>query len=428
MSVRAGDVWKPPRPRAAPPPLALRWNAAWTFGGQTIYAVCQWGVLAVLAKLGTPELVGAYALALAISAPAFQLSGLQLRALLVTDASRAVPFANYLGLRLATASAALLGVMALAAFTLDRGAALVVVLVALAKTIEAVSDIGYGLLQREERMDRIALAHVLRGGLMLLAFGGAFWLTASLPVALSALLGAWIVVLVGYERRQLYRFGASLRPRWSGPKARRLVGLGWPLGVVMLLISLDTNAPRYVIEAVLGSGELGLFAALAYVGMAGSLTANALGQAASARLSVLYAQGERASFRRLVGRLLGVVGGLGAAGVALAWLIGPTLLALLYTPEYAVRPVLFVGLMGVTVLGMLASVLGYAMTAARRFRAQVPVFGAALGVGFGVAVVAVPAYGLWGAVAALAASACVRLVGSALVLRFSLRSSPRSHA
>ena len=64
----------------APAERSLRLNASWTFGGNLVYAACQWGMLVALAKFGSPELVGRFALALAVTAPVYMLTNLQLRA------------------------------------------------------------------------------------------------------------------------------------------------------------------------------------------------------------------------------------------------------------------------------------------------------------------------------------------------------------
>ncbi len=48
-----------------PQPLSLRTNVAWTIAGNVIYAASQWGVLIVLARLGSQEAVGQFGLALA---------------------------------------------------------------------------------------------------------------------------------------------------------------------------------------------------------------------------------------------------------------------------------------------------------------------------------------------------------------------------
>src|SRR5262245_13252375 len=65
---------------------SLRTNFLWTLAGNVVYAGCQWGMLIVLAKLGTPAMVGEFSLGLAICAPIFMLSNLNLRGVQATDA------------------------------------------------------------------------------------------------------------------------------------------------------------------------------------------------------------------------------------------------------------------------------------------------------------------------------------------------------
>src|SRR5687767_4178506 len=73
---------------AAPAPRSLPVNFAWAITGQAAYAASQWGILIVLAKLGTPAMVGQFALGFAIAAPVFMFANLQLRAVIATDASQ----------------------------------------------------------------------------------------------------------------------------------------------------------------------------------------------------------------------------------------------------------------------------------------------------------------------------------------------------
>ena len=66
--------------------LSLRQNFKWNFVGNFVYGACQWGMLVVLAKLTSPEMVGRFALGLAITAPIVLLSQLQLHGVQETDA------------------------------------------------------------------------------------------------------------------------------------------------------------------------------------------------------------------------------------------------------------------------------------------------------------------------------------------------------
>jgi O-antigen/teichoic acid export membrane protein len=77
----------------------LRGDFFWTFLGNGIYAACQWAVLVLLAKTGSPELVGRYALAVAIATPVITFATFQLRSVQVTDIREQHSFGDYLGFR-----------------------------------------------------------------------------------------------------------------------------------------------------------------------------------------------------------------------------------------------------------------------------------------------------------------------------------------
>ncbi|HEY6943760.1 MAG TPA: hypothetical protein VI431_01370, partial [Candidatus Acidoferrum sp.] len=72
--------------------------------GNAIYAGGQFATLMLLAKLVRPEMVGQYALGLAVVYPAMMFTNLNLRAVLTSDIQQRTPFGYYLGLRLLTTS------------------------------------------------------------------------------------------------------------------------------------------------------------------------------------------------------------------------------------------------------------------------------------------------------------------------------------
>jgi len=134
---------------------SLRTNFAWTFAGNVLYAGCQWGMLSALAKLGSPSIVGLFTLGLAVSAPVFMFTNLQLRAVQATDVNVEHGFANYFTLRLLATLFGLMVIVALLPFVGASSAVRVVVLlVAISKCVECMSDVTAGLLQREEQLKR----------------------------------------------------------------------------------------------------------------------------------------------------------------------------------------------------------------------------------------------------------------------------------
>src|SRR5579871_2426223 len=75
---------------------SLRSNFSWMLAGNGIYAACQWGVLALFARLATPAVVGQYVLATAVTAPILAFFMLQIRMVQATDVRREYHFGHYL--------------------------------------------------------------------------------------------------------------------------------------------------------------------------------------------------------------------------------------------------------------------------------------------------------------------------------------------
>ncbi len=399
---------------------SLRSNFAWTFAGNALYAAGQWAILSLFAKLGSSEMLGQYALALAITSPVVMLSHLNLRAVLATDSGARYPFRDYLAVRLAVSAAGLAAIAAMAlAAAGSRAFAGTVLAVGAAQTAETVSDLYYGALQRRERMDRIAWSMMARAVISVAALGVALWSTRQiLPAAIALALGR-LAVLLAYDRPA----GQAGELRDSAGRRAQLAILrtALPLGVVLMLVSLNTNLPRYAIERHLGTRELGAFAAVASFLTAGNTVVNALGQAATARMAVYFAERDWLRLRRLVAQLLAIAVALGAAGVAGAALLGRTVLRLVYRPEYESHSGLLIGVMLAAIVTYLASMLGYVITSARAFDAQLPLFALVAAACAAAAWLLVPRFGLYGAPMALAIAAAVQIAGELLILGRAVR-------
>ena len=404
-------------------PLTLRRNFSWTFIGNAVYAACQWGMLVVLAKLGSPEMVGQFTLGLAVTAPVLMFTNLHLRVVQATDARKEYLFSDYLALRLSGTGLAL---VVIAVITLKAGyrweTSLVIFLLGLAKAFESISDVFYGLIQQHERMDRMAISLMIKGSLSLLLLGMGVYLSGSILWGVLGLVFAWALVLVGYDiRNGVLILNQMPEPGWNLATLKKLVWLSLPLGFVMMLISLNSNIPRYFIEKYLGERELGLFAALAYLMVAGGMVVSALGESASPRLAKYYAAGNSIAFHTLQIKLVAIAALLGGVGVLVAVVAGRQILTLLYGPEYAKHTDLFVWLMVAAGIGYISSFLGYGITAARYFRIQMPLFVLVTSTSAITCLYLLPRLGLVGAAFALIVSATLQALISWGVIVYALR-------
>lgn len=406
-------------------------NFSWTFLGNAVYAACQWGMVAVLAKVGTPEMVGQFALAFAVTAPIMLFANMKLRAVQATDVQNEYAFGSYIALRLITIPIALFIILAIVLLRYDSAAGGVIAFVGIAKAIESVSDILFGLLQRQELMNRIAWSQMAKGGLALSAFAFILSTTGSLTAGTAAIAAAWLTILTVYDAPTaaatfrarddslhigVWRALLPLRPDWS---LASLLSLAWrtlPLGFTVMLGSLTTNTPQYFIEHFRGAHELGLYAAMSYPMVAGALVINALGQSATPRLALYYASGAIPAFRKLVVKLVGLGLLLGLAGIAAVLSFGSQILTSLYSPEYAERQEVFVWIMIAVAIGFGYVFLGTAVTSMRLFAVQMPIHIGSVMVLVSMCALLIPSHGSKGAAWALIGSGLVQASAYALLV------------
>jgi O-antigen/teichoic acid export membrane protein len=417
----------PAREHNASPGLSLRSNFAWVLTGNAVFAICQWGMIVALAKMGSSIMVGQFSLGLAIATPILMFSNFDLRAVQATDASREYRFSEYLRLRVVMTLGALLAITAIAWFgRYERRTAMIILAVALAKAVETLSDIHYGLFQLNGRLDQTGRSMMLRGLASLAALSTGLYLSRDVLWACILVAASWLGVLWFFDirrGRQLIATGekpAATRQSRGLRRQWRLACIALPMGMVTAIASLNLHMPRYFIHARMGDHQLGVFSALAYATIALTLVGDSLGHCAIPRLSRLYAERRIVAFRKLLLTLLAAGCGVGIAGLAIAGGFGACLLRVFYSREYAAHSHVFLLLVTAAAIHFAASMLTSGITSARCFRIQVPLYLlVTASTAFGCARW-VPAMGLAGGALAVIAGAVVRLLLAALVVRYLL--------
>ena len=401
--------------------LSLRSNFAWSLSGNVIYASCQWGMIVALAKLGSSFMLGQFSLGLAIATPVLMFTNLHLRAVQATDSRGLYSFPEYLQLRSAMtlcAMAVIGGVVWLGDY--GRETSTVILAVALAKGIETLSDIYYGLFQLNDRLDRTGKSMMFRGGFSVIALTLGMYLTRDIFWACVLLALVWLAALLLFDVRwgrcfvkqqNLKSFNSlrefdceTLRRRWS------LMRLALPLGVVTTLVSVNLNVPRYFIEARMGMPQLGMFSAFAYATVAVTLVNDSLGHCAIPRMSRMYSRGYVTEFRTFLLRLLAIGCTLGLGGILVAQFMGARLIGLFYNAEYVGGAHIFVVLMLATGIHCAAGMLVSGIMAARYFSVQVPISILVVASTALACYYLVPISGLLGAAWAMVLGAVVRLI------------------
>ena len=407
------------------PRTGLASNVRWTFLASAAYALCQWLTLAVVAKVLNAAAVGVFATGLAASALIYSLTSLSLRTVLSADAVRKYRFRDYAFVRVWTnVAGAVIAASALVAGRFyDTEGTVVILLVVFARFWDSLSDLYYGLWQREDQLRWIPMSRAALGLAQTISFGIVLVATKSLVVATAAFAVASVAINVGFDARitrqvlQVGRAGVAWLFDFSSQRmepAKVLLRSTASLGVVAALDSINANLPRLMLNQA-GTAAVGFYSTLASLMMVGGVAISAIGNAASNRLGAYYAKDRRAFFRLLI-RLSGIAGLVGLVCVAGSALVGEPVLRVLFTAEFAKYHRELVVMMVAATLWYVATVCSFAMTSAGIYKPQLMIVGSCAAATIATAAVLIPKMGVMAACVALLVGMALRLALTLAVL------------
>jgi O-antigen/teichoic acid export membrane protein len=389
----------------------------WALSGNVIYSLCQWAFLVVLAKLGTPEDVGWYALGLAITAPVLTFANFQGRNLVASDIHDKYSFGEYLTFRIFSLAIAIAAVLMIIVCTWNSWpAAAVIFLLGVSQAFDWTSETYFGLMQKYDRLDRVAQSLILKGPLCLLLLSAAMYVTRDLVWAVLTLALGRGFVLWFFDSKNATRMAGPARLTWNRAILARLLKTAFPLGVISALGAFIFNIPRYFIVADLSTRDLGIFSAIASLVGAGNLVMSALANCSFVAIAKASAIRDRRHYRSLSLRLFGAGAVLGGVGVLAASVAGDKILTLLFRPEYGGSTGVFIRLMLTGALGYIISGQGYAMTAGRNLMPQIPLLLSTAAIISLCSWWLVPARGLQGAAEAWLLGSLFQLAGGTLIM------------
>ena len=411
------------------PPTSLRRNAAWMLVGNVTYAASQWGILIILARLGSPEMVGQYTLAVAMTAPVFMLAGLNLSNIQATDIRDRFTFGEYFALRLiclAVVTTAITSYVSMCTTSWD--VVLIVLSVASIKAAEMVMECSHAALRRMEAFDLVSKSKAFKSIGSVFVFLVGFWTTGSLPIALLVVAVCWLGMLVvqdvpyllhaqnqgvnsstedaKYANRTVL---ASLAPSWNWGSLKTMFWLSLPLGLGAVLNTLGASTPHYFIAYHGGDAMLGVFAPMACFSVAISLLVRSVAMSAMPRFARHHTS-NRSAFRKVVLDAVATALVIGGAAFVAAWFLGEFLLLHLFGEAYAQQAAILPGMIVAGTLSAAAAVLSLVATSTGMYRTQLVVYTINLVLIGSLALTLIAHHGLWGAVYAIGIGAGFRII------------------
>ncbi len=428
--------------------LSLKANFSWALIGNFIDGFCQWGILVVIVKMGTPEMVGAFALGIAVCAPIMNFALLDLRTVQATDTRDDFLFSSYINLSTITATTGLIIIIGITLGFYNYGNNLsVIIFLGLFKLMENISMTYYGLFQKNEKMNYIAISLIVKGFLSLLMVILIMYFYRSIVFATLSLAFSWGLVMLLYDKkiadrilsRTEYPDGKSCHNYSETKKIitksymepailKKLFLLSLPLGFALLIASLNANIPRYFVERFLNLRDLGIFTAMVYLAAIGIRFVMSLMQAFMPRLAKYFNTLKKKEFYNLYIKQLIIVVTTGLASLLLVALFGKQLVAIIYTAEYVGYSDILIWVMIFAFFEYMCIFLRNIMIISRLLKTDMAIRCVSLFILVLMCAIFIPTKGLFGAIIAMVSYSITCFVGSAvinfiIIRKFKTRSS-----
>jgi O-antigen/teichoic acid export membrane protein len=250
-----------------------------------------------------------------------------------------------------------------------------------------------------------------------------YFFSDRIEIVVSGLAFSWTAVFIFYDMRNIRRLHKLTKKPFytfyveSAKQIGSLFLLLLPLGALALITSLTLNIPRYFLEELSGTKELGYFAAIVQLASIGAIIVNSIGQTIVPRLASYYLAQRRAYFQLLTKALLLAVG-IGLVGILLSISFGETLLSLLYSNEFTrYNDTLLTAMLWSTFL-YVSVTLGCGMTAIRSFRSQFFIGGGSLAATLIASWPMIGYFGITGAVMALILGTIIKIISQLVTIYF----------
>ncbi len=405
-----------PRPR----------EIAATVAGSLAAAAGTWFLTVAIGRLAGVAQLGLFAWATAIAVPWFVLAGCQLRSVITGLPPDDRSFRALFRLRLGTVLLVVVAVFAVVTVTAPLALLPLAAGVLVWNAATWIGDLAQGWLQVRDRP--LAAAAVQGGRALLAAAAGVSLLlyapgVGALGVVLAAAVASVVVLLCG-EMPLVRGLPPIASPATLERGDRQWLMAVVPLGIATGAGALTINLPRYALMHWYGEAVLGGFAALGVLVTAAAQVFGAPAPLVIAHLARSFAAGDLVAVRRTLTTVTALALLLGLAGVLGALLVGRPVLTLIFGAEVADHAVALPEMALVAVVELVQFPVGYALTAAGRYRQQMPPAIIGVVVTALLLVLLVPAYGQRGAAWALVGGGIVRVIARSLPLWPLLRDRP----
>ncbi|PNZ70009.1 hypothetical protein E2556_02065 [Staphylococcus croceilyticus] len=250
-------------------------NLSYTFLGNAIFSFIKWLILILAVRLTSPDQVGSYTYAVALTTPIMLFANMRLRLRYVVEDDLSFKSLHKLRNLLNLFS---LIIIILVGFIVHPDYISYMILVALTKILDLQSELYYAILHKKQNFKYISLLQIGKSLIIIIPFAIAMFIFKNVLIGLVIQVVAQLIWLVFFESKVANLIDNEINKTINKKVLYSLFIDGLPLGIVQLLNSYNILIPRYVIERVLDVKLVGVFASISYLLTIIDLFMNAVSQ------------------------------------------------------------------------------------------------------------------------------------------------------
>lgn len=309
---------------------AYIWNtsAAMLNAFQTVF------ILMLISRIDPVIDAGVFTIAFAIGNLMMTIGKYGVRQFQVSDVDEKYSFREYLTSRVATTVVMILVSFIYVGYNHLTGLynmekCTVVILICLAKAVDAFEDVFHGMLQQYFRLDVAGKILTIRLLTYIIVYLAAYLITQNLVLtsAVALIISLIQFLILNYTALKDFR---TKKKTLSYKKVGNLLVECLPLFIAAYLVIYIGNAPKYAIDKVMSSEAQACFTYIFMPVFVISLLSQFVYQPVISKLAMLWHESKLQEFNKLIFRQVGLILVLSAAAVVGGYLLGIPVLSLIY--------------------------------------------------------------------------------------------------
>lgn len=272
----------------------------------------------------------------------------------------------------------------------------VVILLCIYKSLEAFSDVLYGVVQKNNNLYQVGISLTIKSVFALILFVVVDIVTRNIIYSILFAILAWILVIVLYDFKNV-NYVSKFKLHFNISSLRDIFKNGFFVFIINFLSSYIVNAPKYALDGRASNELQAIFGIILMPATLISLGVQYFIQPFLEQLTSSFKNNDKKAFNKVVIKLLFITSGLGVICLIGAYILGIPVLSLVYGLELSAYLVELEIIIFGSILFALSLILSSALITVRYNFIQFIVFVITSVFGFFISIILITRFSIDGA-------------------------------